>query len=208
MRGYSSFEHVLVVETDPGADACYFWAHQFVISGGTGGYLGLQTKGVAEDTTGRIAILSIWDAVGARGSTTVRFTGEGEGWSCRVLYPWEVGRPYALRLATPERGWWVASVRDGSTGEETEIGSIQVPHGWHRLDSWSVMWTEWYGGALKRCTDLPHSSALFHTPTADDGLVVPDRRHDHLATGTGCDNSRIERRAEGSRQEMGVPARS
>jgi hypothetical protein len=203
--GYYSFEHVLVVENDPGPDASYFWAHQFVLGGGTGGYLGLQTKGIAEDTPGRIAIFSIWDAIAARGRTTVRFTGEGEGWSCRVLYPWEAGRAYTLRLATPERAWWVASVRDGSTGMETEIGRVRVPYRWKRLDTWSVMWTEWYGGPLPRCTDLPHSKVVFHTPTANDGQVLPDRCHEHLATGDTCDNSRIERLPEGSRQEMGVP---
>lgn len=203
--GYSSFEHVLLIETDPGPESAYFWAHQFVLLGGTGGYLGLQTRGSAEGVTGRIAIFSIWDAVAALGSTTVRFTGEGEGWSCRIAYPWEVGRRYRLRLANPEPGWWVASVRDDTTGVGAEIGRIQVPPHWQRLDSWSVMWTEWYGQPLVRCEDLPHASVVFHTPAADDGRVSPQRCDDHLATGSTCDNSRLERLPEGSRQRMGVP---
>lgn len=202
--GYSSFEHVLLVEVDPGPESAYFWAHQFVLIGGTGGYLGLQTKGRANGTWGRIAIFSIWDAVAARGGAPVRFSGEGAGWSCRIMYPWEIGRRYRLRIATHDRSWWAASVRDEVTGVETEVGHIEVPHHWQRLDGWSVMWTEWYGGPLARCKDLPHSSVVFHTPSADDGRVVPDGSNDHLATGTTCDNSLVERLAEGSRQRMGV----
>ncbi len=204
--GYSSFEHRLVVELDQGPDAAYFWAHQFALRGGAGGYLGLQTKGTANGTTGRIAIFSIWDAVAARGTTPVRFSGEGEGWSCRVIYPWEVGRSYRLSVRNPARAWWSASVVDEVSGVHTEIGWIQVPHGWERLDTWSVMWTEWYGGPVARCADIPHSSVIFHTPVADDGLFRPDRSENQLGTGGTCKNSRVERLPEGSRQEVGVPS--
>ncbi|HEX2042610.1 MAG TPA: hypothetical protein VHF24_08225 [Acidimicrobiales bacterium] len=204
LTGYSSFEHSLTVEVDPGPQASYFYAHQFTLVGGAGGYLGLQTRGRADGTWGRIAIFSIWDAVAARGPAPVRFTGEGEGWTCRIMYPWQGGRPYRMHLRTRARAWWVASVADAVTGNETEIGWIQVPHRWQRLDGWSVMWTEWYGGPLARCADLPHSSVVFHTPSADDGRVRPDRASDHLDTGASCDNSRVERLENGSRQEMGV----
>ncbi len=203
LTGYSSFEHTLVVEVDPGPGASYFWAHQFGLIGGAGGYVGLQTKGKPADTVGRAALFSIWDAVAAKGKHPHRFTEEGVGWSCGILYPWEVGRPYRLRVQNAERAWWAASVVDELTGAETEIGWIQVPDRWHRLGDWSVMWTEWYGGPLARCSDLPHASALFRTPIADDS-VVPQRAHDHLATGATCDNARVERVAEGSRQQMGI----
>ncbi len=203
-RGYSDFEHELVVEVDPGAGSSYFYAHQFALIGGTGGYLGIQTRGHTNGTWGRIAIFSIWDAVGARGRAPVRFTGEGEGWSCRIMYPWQVGRPYRLHLRTPERAWWVASIADPTTGAEEEIGWIEVPPGWERLDAWSVMWTEWYGGPLARCADIPHSSVVFRTPVANDGSVRPRDANDHLSTGATCDNSVVERLSDGSRQEMGV----
>jgi hypothetical protein len=204
LTGYSSFEHTLVVEVDPGPDASYFWAHQFALIGGAGGYLGLQTRGRPADTTGRAAIFSIWEAVAAKGQHPHRFTGEGVGWSCGILYPWEVGRLYRLRVENRARAWWTATVLDTVTGAETEIGWVQVPHGWQRLDAWSVMWTEWYGGPVARCSDLPHSSVIFHTPTAEDGRVVPVRANDHLGTGATCDNSRVERLPDGSRQEMGI----
>ncbi len=42
--GFATFEHTLTPEIDPGPAATYFWAHQFGMEGGEGGYLGLQTK--------------------------------------------------------------------------------------------------------------------------------------------------------------------
>ena len=204
--GYSSFEHALVVEVDPGPDSAYFWAHQFALIGGGPGYLGLQTKGRTNGTLGKVAIFSIWDAVAAKGKQASRFSGEGEGWSCGLGYPWEVGRPYRLRVWSPERSWWVASVVDEVTAVETEIGWIQVPHGWQRLDGRSIMWTEWYGGPLARCDDIPHSSVVFRTPTAEDGMVLPERGNGYLATAaaSNCDHSDVERLEDGYRQQIGI----
>src|SRR5215210_7967271 len=68
LAGYKSFEHVLLPEVDPGPDTHYFWAHQFRMIGGEGGYIGLQTKGDrADGGTGKVAIFSIWDAEEAEG---------------------------------------------------------------------------------------------------------------------------------------------
>jgi Domain of unknown function (DUF3472) len=195
---------VLTVEADPGPEAMYFYAHQFGLIDGTGGYLGIQTRGTIDDQTGHTAIFSIWDALGAQGRLAMRFGGEGEGWSCRLMYPWRVGDSYRLRLHSPTRGWWVAAITDESTAETTEIGRIQVPYRWQRLGDWSVMWTEWYGGPVKRCSDLPHSRVVFRTPAADDGLVAPTRTNDHLATGVSCRNSAVERLDDGSRQMVGI----
>ncbi|MDQ4089056.1 MAG: hypothetical protein M3163_01945 [Actinomycetota bacterium] len=149
-----------------------------------------------------MAIFSIWDAVSAEGAATGRFGGEGEGWSCRVPYLWEPGRGYGLRVWTVEPGWWAASVRDEVTAVETEIGFIQVPRQWRQLDTWSVMWTEYYGGPLSRCTDLPHSKVVFSIPTAQEGTVEPERSVSRLGDGT-CDSSRTEPVPGGVRHEMG-----
>jgi hypothetical protein len=189
----------------------YFWAHQFQLDGGEGGYLGLQTKGNrADGSLGKMAIFSIWDAVeaegaGPEGSGAVRFGGEGTGWSCRIPYRWVAGDTYRLRVWTEGGGWWSATVADEGSGQAHAIGRIRVPGDWGRLGSWSVMWTEYYGPPLRRCTDLAHSCAVFGTPTAEDGtrMVVPDRHHHHLSDGQ-CAAS-VEEVDGGIRQEMGIP---
>ena len=202
--GYLSFEHVLLPETDPG-DTTYFWAHQFRLIGGEGGYIGLQTMGHrADGSVGKMAIFSIWDAEEAEGPGTLRFGGEGEGWSCRIPYAWEAGRAYGMKIFTPGGGWWGAKVRDEETGKVDEIGGIRVPEHWRNLDSWSVMWTEFYGPPLNSCSDLPYSSVIFGTPTAHDGEVRPAGSHSHISDGT-CQTSYIEHLPEGVRHQMGLP---
>jgi hypothetical protein len=204
--GYKSFEHVVLPEVDPGPDATYFWAHQFRLIGGEGGYIGLQTKGNrADGSLGKMAIFSIWDAVEAEGPGTTRFGGEGTGWSCRIPYQWQAGRAYGLRVYTPGGGWWAGLIRDEATGEVHELGGIRVPGHWRNLDSWSVMWTEWYGGPLGSCNDLPYSSVVFGTPTAEAGEVKPAGSHSHFGDGT-CETSNIEALAGGVRHQMGMPA--
>jgi hypothetical protein len=205
-----------VPELDPGPDSMYFWAHQFQLIGGQGGYLGLQTKGDrADGTLGKMAIFSIWDALEAEGaapdgSGAVRFGGEGTGWSCRIAYHWAAGHAYRLRVETDHPGWWSATVADEHSGVASPIGRIRVPGSWGRLATWSVMWTEYYGRPLRRCADLAHSRATFGTPTADtvDGgrTLAPEHRHDHLSDGD-CPAAITEVEG-GVRQEMGVPVRA
>jgi hypothetical protein len=203
--GYKSFEHTVTPEVDSGPESSYFWAHQFRLIGGEGGYLGLQTNGHRVDgSVGRMAIFSIWEAEEAEGPGTTRFGGEGSGWSCRIPYLWQAGRTYGMRLSTPGGGWWAAAVRDEATGEVREIGAIRVPGHWRNLDSWSVMWTEYYGPALNSCSDLPLSSVVFGTPTAEGGDVKPAGSHSHIGEGT-CETSHIEPLAGGVRHQMGLP---
>ncbi|MCA1691599.1 MAG: hypothetical protein LC733_05125, partial [Actinobacteria bacterium] len=75
---------------------------------------------------------------------------------------------------------------------------------WGGLGEWSIMWTEYYGPPITRCTDLLYSSVVFSTPAADHG-VPPVRWNDHLGDGT-CENSRITRVNGGVRHEVGRPA--
>ena len=205
LAGYRSFEHVLIPEVDPGPESMYFWAHQFRLIGGEGGYLGLQTKGNrADGSLGKMAIFSIWDAVEAAGPGTTRFSGEGEGWSCRIPYLWQPGRAYALKVSSIGGNWWEAKVRDEATGIISQIGGIRVPERWRLLDSWSIMWTEYYGPPLDRCSDLAYSSVIFGTPLANDGEVKPAGSHSHLGEGT-CATSDIQTVAQGVRHQMGMP---
>jgi len=207
--GFASFEHVLVPEVDPGPDTTYFWAHQFQLEGGQGGYLGLQTKGNrADGSLGKMAIFSLWDATGAEGPGVVRFGGEGTGWSARIPLLWQAGHRYRLRVEAEEESaegrWWAAGVADLDSGQEEGIGRLRAAPGWHRLSSWSVMWTEYYGPPLRTCRDLASVSATFSVPRAD-GSVLPLRRHNRLGDGT-CQTTRITDLGERVRHEMGLPA--
>ncbi len=194
-------------EIDPGPAATYFWAHQFGLEGGEGGYLGLQTKGNRVDgTLGKLAIFSLWDATGADGPGSVRFSGEGTGWSARIPYLWTAGRSYRFRLVaddvTPDGAWWTASVIDVDASVESHIGRLRAAPGWGGLRPWSVMWTEYYGQPLRHCSDLTPVSAIFGSPTADR-TTVPTRSHSHIGDGT-CDTTRITDLDHGVRHEMGL----
>lgn len=201
VKGHGSVEHELVAEVDPGPGTHYFWAHQFRTEAGEGGYIGLQTWGNrADGSLGKMAIFSFWDTLGADGPGVVRFGGEGEGWSCRIPFHWEPGRAYRLRVEVvdedPAALTWAASV-DGE-----EFGRIRAPAAWGRLGPWSVMWTEYYGGPLARCADLPYSRVLFSTPVAPAG-TRPHRFSDRLGDGD-CPGSKVTRMGDRVRHEMGV----
>ncbi len=153
--GFYNFDVFLTVDVDPGISSAYFWAHQFHFKDGDGGYLGLQTNGYMQGRwVGKMAIFSIWNAKAARpgpGAACERFSGEGEGWSCRMQYNWSQGRTYRLRLwelccahRPWEDEWWGAWILDTTTGQEVFIGQIQVPSSWNWLD-WSVVWVQYYG---------------------------------------------------------------
>ena len=200
-EGYDGVEHELLIEHDPGPETTYFWAHQFRTEAGEGGYIGLQTKGNrADGSLGKMAIFSFWDTLGAEGPGVVRFGGEGVGWSCRIPFLWEPGRPYRLRVGVVDEDadvrTWAAEVNG------QEFGRIRAPARWGRLGRWSIMWTEYYGGPVARCSDLPYSNVVFATPTAD-GDAVPHRSHDHLGDGD-CGGSRVTRVGDGVRHEMGA----
>jgi hypothetical protein len=203
--GFAGFEHVLVPEVDPGPRTHYFWAHQFRTVDGEGGYIGLQTRGNrADGSMGKMAIFSLWDALAADGPGFVPFSGEGSGWSCRIPWLWEAGRPYRLRVGVAESDeravWWGAWV-DG-----TEIGRIRYPAAWGLLRPWSIYWTEYYGPPVADCADLAYSRVTFSEPTAEGGAVRPARRRSHIGDGE-CQNSRTTDVEEGVRHEMGIPPR-
>lgn len=201
-QGFSSFRHTLLPEVDPGEHTTYFWSHQFGFAGGEGGYLGLQTRGDRVDgSTGKMAIFSIWNAVDGDGPGAMRFSGEGAGWSCRIPYRWEAGHSYLLTVAALGDGWWEATVEADGGGVEP-IGRIRVPASWGGLGTWSSMWTEYYGGPILRCRDLPYSNVVFGTPIAAPGHLSPRGHENRLGTGT-CANSSVDDVGGGVRHRMG-----
>jgi Domain of unknown function (DUF3472) len=216
--GFDSFEWELTPERDTAQG--YFWAHQFTLRGSgrppSGGYAGLQANGSWSDGLGtdrpaKVAIFSIWNALDARADGIARpFGNEGTGYQTLMLWPWVAGRPYELQVGTardePGAGWWAASVRDTVTGREAEIGRILVPGTWKRLDTWSVVWTELFFPAIRRCADMEHVSSRWAGFTADSGTVQPLALDSRFGDPARCANSCIETLGErGVRQQMGLP---
>ncbi len=195
--GYGWMEWTVTPRTDPTPDG-YFWSHQFWLAGGPAGYCGLQTLGSAP--TGKIAIFSIWDAISARGPEfAAPFTGEGDGFSVRIHFPWVVGQRYLLRVEANGPSEWSAAV------EGQPIGSIRVPPAWRGLASTSIMWTERYLGGLRSRSDIHRSEVQFGTPTAGNGAgpVEPVGRRNVLADPPGSPGSSIEDVPGGVIQVMG-----
>lgn len=135
-----------------------------------GGYIGLQTNGIRfNGTKGDTAIFSLWNAVTARGLGCGTFGGEGSGYSCRLAYPFVVGRTYRLRVwkleSDPWGQWWGAWILDESTGVEQHIGDIMGPWG-----SGAIMppsnFSEYFGGDVG-CNNVPVSTVLWHPPRGD-----------------------------------------
>ena len=203
---YSSFEWTLRVERDP-SPVGYFWAYQFHFDGGDTGYLGLQTLGGdPAKAPGKVAIFSIWNALGAEGpGFSGPFGGEGTGYTARIYYPWIEGRDYRLRVEQSRAAAWDAWVRDEVTGTEEFVGRILVPAQWGLLSATSAMWTERYAGEATTCDALGFSQVRFVSPTANGGLA-PVGTINHLGDPPGsCRNSRITDTADGVRHQMGIP---
>jgi hypothetical protein len=206
--GYRDVRWDVTVRTDPSPDG-YFWSHQFGLVGGDQGYCGLQTYNA--ELGGKIAIFSIWSALGARGTEYAGpFGGEGTGFTARIRYEWQVDVTYRLRVSAngtdTNGGWWQAQVTDTSSGETRIIGDIAVPLPWAGLTPTSIMWSERYAGPMRRCGDMRHSVVEFSDPVADAGRVAATGFTNHLANPPTCPNSLIEPLPNGSRQEMGVGA--
>lgn len=207
---YSSFEWTLRIERDP-SPAGYFWAHQVQFADGDGGYLGLQTLGGdPQEIPGKVAIFSIWNALGAEGpGYSATFGGEGTGYTARIEYPWIVARDYRLRIQRGEssgnEAWWSAWVRDEVSRREELVGRIKVPAQWGLLSAASVLWTERYAGDAATCADLGFSDVTFTSLRAGDGSVVPARTRNHLSDPLGsCRNSKITDVRQGVGHRVGI----
>lgn len=163
--GYDSISWDVKPEAETGSSNGIFWAQYTSFIGGQESYLGIQNVG--NEPTGKIATFSIWGATGASGSEYAKaFGGSGArpGYSVRIRYNWAVGRTYTLKIAFSHNGtngnWWKATITDRTSNETKEIGLIQVPPDWQKLESRAVSFTENYLG-LSDCSQLKFSSAFF-----------------------------------------------
>lgn len=149
-----------------------FWAGFWRWTGSNdGGYIGLQRDaGRQFGVGGRIAILSVWNALRARGPHCGRFGGEGVGFSCRVSYEFKSNRYYKLRVWRQEAEaggqWWGGWVINTHTGRETYIGALLAPAGASTIGQY-MNFTEYFGSAVSRPSRVPRSVALYTQPAAN-----------------------------------------
>ena len=88
----------MLPEIDPGGGAAFAFAHEFKMVGGDQGSMGLSTGSDLDATGTKSAFFSIRNAVTGAGAGAASAVDRGDGWSCRVPYPWEAGRPYGMRI--------------------------------------------------------------------------------------------------------------
>lgn len=205
--GYESFEWDVTPKTDPSPQG-YFWSHQFQFKNGDGGYFGLQTQG--SNPTGKIAIMSIWEALAAESPEYANtFGGEGVGYTVRIKYPWQVNKTYRLKVAkmtgTSSENWWGGWVTDVASGVQSYVGRIKIQPTWTGLGTWSVMWTEFYSPVPSTCSGMNYASAVFSKPIAN-GSILPNSQNNQLSNPVNCPGSKITDVSNGVWQEMSIPS--
>lgn len=151
-------------ETDTGL----FGAFQFGFVGGSGGYMGLQSRGKR-----RMAIFSVWDHPSQVGSAVplslwgVRFGGEGEGAKCLRDFPWQLQRWYKfdMTLDVPDVIGYAARARIVFwPGKSLELGTIQLTKAYgDQLSTWAGAWNEQWAGPLWHC-QRPRSIMCWRPP--------------------------------------------
>ena len=190
-----------------------FYAHQFQLRQGPGGYIGIQ-----KDLRGKRAIFSIWNALSARGPGAGRpctayappcagtFGGEGVGFQTMVPYEWQPGHAYRYRVWTTAADangtWWGGWLIDDTIGRETLIGEILVPASVGWLDGTSYSWVEYYGSRATSCGQFGYSDVYFDRPRADAATSVAGPPNNHL--GPGDCQSQVTTAGTYARHQMGL----
>jgi hypothetical protein len=172
-RDYTSFSQRVSIASTTTPGAPFFWSYQFTTPIDQG-YIGLQDSSAPNGT--KIALFSIWNADGARGTNCGTFGGEGVGWSCRIdPYNWVPDREYVVRVAEVDGDgpgqWYRGSVRDAVTGVSREIGRIHLPPGGTGSFRGWVSWTEFFGTRPPTCREMPRARVRFWYPTANAGSI-------------------------------------
>ena len=227
-----SIEWDLVIETDP-ADDGYYWAHQFsFVNSGTSGFLGLQAHGGYTDPVNpgpvdftKMAVF--WIAGPPTDAELGDFTGKngrkalvtqfGVQWmTIHGKFDWTACHVYHLKLGpdtTTDAGdiWYGAWITDKTTGVTVLLGRMLIPASWGQLQTLSVMQTTRIDNAatdvpVVTCADPEPASAIFGTPTANEGTIFPGTAQPRFAIPARCATSRYTLLPEGVRQELGVRA--
>ncbi|WP_408953573.1 DUF3472 domain-containing protein [Lysobacter sp. Hz 25] len=173
--GYLDMDFSIAITQEPGYNGRTYWAHQFALKNGDGGYVGLQQRSNADKALN----FSIWQATGwvaENGTLCSHFSHEGSGVQCWVAYPWVQGKKYKIRIVSEVAGSWSAYITDVATGARRKVASIQVPQTWGGLNEKTVEFLENFAqGAdqLESCAAAPATSAVFFRPSAENGAVAP-----------------------------------
>ena len=177
---YYSFASPTVTQVDfpmklqvsPGLGNVY-WANQFGLTVGDGGYVGMQTH---RDGTG-MWLVSIWGTKDARpgspGTYCLTFEEDGSGKSCRLDATPKVGHAYVVHASRGDAGWWTFSVTDTTAGTSFTLGSIQLDAA-DAMERTMVSWTEYFDWNDQRatCLDEPYSRLWMGRPAAHEGTDV------------------------------------
>ena len=140
-----------------------YWGHQYGFMKDPAGYIGLQIVG-----SQRKAIFSIWDVKnGCPSEICMPIEEDGRVWRCLINYDWENNKRYRLRvrsLRIEANGdeWWIGSVFNYSTGQETTIGELLLDSSRGRLKNfYSVTWIEYAGYQGLNSNEIPYTRAIF-----------------------------------------------
>ncbi len=163
-NGFWNTDQIMWVEQKASAT---FWAQYWTWpDGSNGGYIGLQTNGAAGGDTG---IFSLWNANAASGPSCGQFSGEGNGYSCRLSFPIYTNTQYRYRVwrLNSDAGgqWWGAWIYDSRSGQDVYIGSIRVP-GSRTLMAVPMNFTEYFGNAVA-CNQVPVSIVDWTQPASN-----------------------------------------
>ena len=184
-----------------------FHTHTFALTDASGGYIGLQTRQIAED--GSIASqvrFSIWDTLEAEGPNCITFGGEGVGYTCFIEpFPITMGSFYTLTVTrgdTEADGtWWEGSVTHDDTCETTVLGRIKVPHAAdQRLIRSAGNFSEYFGPRAVDCMSVPQSIVEWTAPIViDEGGVAtqdPLLEFSKAEPAEPCDQAGVEASGE------------
>ncbi len=195
--GFWNIDARVTVMDEPGPSVAMFWAATFGIeNSGGGGYIGFQDGAPRSDgATGRVALLSIWNASGATpgpGAACRTFGGEGDGYTCRIDYAWLPGHTYRLRVWAIPPVAWRGAILDEQTGVDTVLGDITVPEGWGwlhtTLDEFTENFAENGGTRYPTCADAPRTLATFFSPIANQGQATVTTGVGQVNTNANCTN--------------------
>ena len=171
--GHYNSDVNLTIDEKPSNGSYYYWSKTFYFVDGEVGYIGLQSNGYmqSEGWVGKMAIFSIWNAVDSQAGENAicgKFSGEGEGLSCRMKYNWQIGHNYRLRIWKIDESWWGAFIMDATTGNEVYLGQIKVSSSWKGLTNDFVLFSEYFM-PVDSCDTIPHAKVTFSQAAADNG---------------------------------------
>jgi hypothetical protein len=153
----------------PQANAAIYWGHEFQFANNESGYI---TLGVGGDS--KVVSFGIFNAVQGNPNNSsgvcdnvLGFATAGIGSACFILYNWDIGYDYRLRVSriSDINGieQWQGSVFDYSANSTSIIGNILVSPTYGQLGTLSSTWDEY---ATAASCDTPFASAVFSYPYA------------------------------------------